>query len=184
MFQNILLQEFWLWHIVYGRESMQPQQDISVYPFLNWALVRLETRIYISEPRATGSWLLFVQHNLLCGFVFWVPPLSSRDPKVLMCVSHANVLDLPCVLTIVLCVFQCVQEGENMFPAPLPKTPPPAPVKQKTVAELEAQKAAEISPFRRTMNSAGVYTAGQIQNLLIHVEIWHHFTCCEVIFLF
>ncbi len=48
-----------------------------------------------------------------------------------------------------------------MFPSPLPKTAPPAPVKQKTVAELEAEKAAEISPFKRTMTSAGVYTAGQ-----------------------
>lgn len=48
-----------------------------------------------------------------------------------------------------------------MFPSPLPKTAPPAPVKMKTVAELEAAKAAETSPFQRTMTSAGVYTAGQ-----------------------
>lgn len=48
-----------------------------------------------------------------------------------------------------------------MFPPPLPKTVPPAPVKQKTVAELEAEKAAVISPFNRTLTSAGVYTAGQ-----------------------
>lgn len=34
-FQNILFLEFWLWHIVYGGEGMQPQQDISVYPLLN-----------------------------------------------------------------------------------------------------------------------------------------------------
>lgn len=47
-----------------------------------------------------------------------------------------------------------------MFPSPLPKTAPPAPVKQKTVAELEAEKVAEISPFNRTMTSASVYTAG------------------------
>lgn len=48
-----------------------------------------------------------------------------------------------------------------MFPSPLPKTAPPAPVKQKTVAELEAEKAAEVSPFNRTMTSASVYTAGR-----------------------
>lgn len=48
-----------------------------------------------------------------------------------------------------------------MFPSPLPKTAPPSPVKTKTVAELEAEKAAEISPFKRTMTSAGVYTGGQ-----------------------
>ncbi|CAF99856.1 unnamed protein product, partial [Tetraodon nigroviridis] len=53
-----------------------------------------------------------------------------------------------------------MKDGENMFPSPLPKTAPPAPVKQKTVAELEAEKAAEISPFNRTMTSASVYTAG------------------------
>uniref|UniRef100_A0AAQ6AAP8 NAD(P) transhydrogenase, mitochondrial n=1 Tax=Amphiprion ocellaris TaxID=80972 RepID=A0AAQ6AAP8_AMPOC len=52
------------------------------------------------------------------------------------------------------------KEGKNMFPSPLPKTAPPAPVKQKTVAELEAEKAAAVSPFNRTMTSAGVYTAG------------------------
>lgn len=53
-----------------------------------------------------------------------------------------------------------MKEGHNMFPAPLPKTTPPAPVKQKTVAELEAEKAATVSPFNRTLTSAGVYTAG------------------------
>uniref|UniRef100_A0A8C5DR18 NAD(P) transhydrogenase, mitochondrial n=1 Tax=Gouania willdenowi TaxID=441366 RepID=A0A8C5DR18_GOUWI len=53
-----------------------------------------------------------------------------------------------------------MKEGKNMFPSPLPKTSPPAPVKQKTVAELKAEKAAEVTPFSRTMTSAGVYTAG------------------------
>ncbi|KAF4101045.1 hypothetical protein G5714_017477 [Onychostoma macrolepis] len=54
-----------------------------------------------------------------------------------------------------------MKQGKNLFPAPLPKTtPPPPPAKQKTVAELEAEKKAVISPFRRTMTSAGVYTAG------------------------
>ncbi|TNM90859.1 hypothetical protein fugu_003148 [Takifugu bimaculatus] len=53
-----------------------------------------------------------------------------------------------------------MKEGKNMFPSPLPKTAPPAPVKQKTVAEMEAEKAAEVSPFNRTMTSASVYTAG------------------------
>lgn len=47
-----------------------------------------------------------------------------------------------------------------MFPSPLPKTVPPPPVKPKTVAELEAEKVAAVSPFNRTMTSAGVYTAG------------------------
>lgn len=47
-----------------------------------------------------------------------------------------------------------------MFPAPLPKTAPPPPVKQKSVAQLEAEKVATISPFTRTMTSAGTYTAG------------------------
>ncbi|KAG9273490.1 NAD(P) transhydrogenase, mitochondrial-like [Astyanax mexicanus] len=54
-----------------------------------------------------------------------------------------------------------MQEGRNLFPAPLPKTSPPqAPAKPKTVAELEAEKKAVISPFRKTLTSAGVYTAG------------------------
>ncbi|KAJ0056572.1 hypothetical protein NL108_010365, partial [Boleophthalmus pectinirostris] len=48
----------------------------------------------------------------------------------------------------------------KMFPAPLPKTAPPAPVKQKSVAEIEAEKAASVSPFNKTLTSAGVYTAG------------------------
>ncbi|GAA6218880.1 NAD(P) transhydrogenase, mitochondrial-like [Lates japonicus] len=53
-----------------------------------------------------------------------------------------------------------MKDGKNMFPSPLPKTVPPPPVKQKSVIELEAEKAAAISPFHRTMTSAGVYTAG------------------------
>ena len=48
-----------------------------------------------------------------------------------------------------------------IFPAPTPKNiPQGAPVKQKTVAELEAEKAATITPFRKTMTPASVYTAG------------------------
>lgn len=75
-----------------------------------------------------------------------------------------------------------------MFPSPLPKTAPPAPVKQKTVAELEAEKAAEISPFNRTMTSASVYTAGWtkstgftlsnvvffLTNLTDYMKMWEH----------
>ncbi|XP_062262152.1 NAD(P) transhydrogenase, mitochondrial-like [Platichthys flesus] len=53
-----------------------------------------------------------------------------------------------------------MKDGKNMFPSPLPKTAPPAPVKHKSVIELKAEKAATISPFNRTMTSAGVYTAG------------------------
>jgi len=54
-----------------------------------------------------------------------------------------------------------MKDGVNMFPSPLPKTAPPAaPAKVKSVAELEKEKAAEISPFKRTMTSAGVYTSG------------------------
>lgn len=49
-----------------------------------------------------------------------------------------------------------------IFPAPPPNNiPQGAPVKQKTVAELEAEKAASITPFRKTMTSASVYTAGR-----------------------
>ncbi|KAG7276879.1 hypothetical protein CRUP_008016 [Coryphaenoides rupestris] len=53
-----------------------------------------------------------------------------------------------------------MKDGQNMFPSPLPKTLPPPPVKQKTVAELKAAKAAEVSPFNRTLTNAGVYTTG------------------------
>lgn len=54
-----------------------------------------------------------------------------------------------------------LQEGRTIFPAPLPKTlPPAAPVKQKSIQELEAEKQAAVSPFRKTMTSAGVYTTG------------------------
>ncbi|XP_039215167.1 NAD(P) transhydrogenase, mitochondrial-like [Crotalus tigris] len=54
-----------------------------------------------------------------------------------------------------------MKEGKTLFPAPLPKTlPPAAPVKQKSVHELEAEKLAAISPFRKTMTSAGIYTTG------------------------
>ncbi|KAJ7994822.1 hypothetical protein DPEC_G00253450 [Dallia pectoralis] len=54
-----------------------------------------------------------------------------------------------------------MQDGRNLFPAPQPKTaPPPAPVKQKTVAQLAAEKAAVVSPFQKTLTNAGLYTAG------------------------
>ncbi|KAF7241621.1 NAD(P) transhydrogenase, mitochondrial [Varanus komodoensis] len=52
-----------------------------------------------------------------------------------------------------------MKEGQKIFPAPLPKTvPPAAPAKTKSVQEIEAEKLAAISPFRKTVTSAGVYT--------------------------
>lgn len=54
-----------------------------------------------------------------------------------------------------------------IFPAPTPKNiPQGAPVKQKTVAELEAEKAATITPFQKTMTTASAYTAGEGSRLL------------------
>ncbi|XP_048359279.1 NAD(P) transhydrogenase, mitochondrial [Sphaerodactylus townsendi] len=54
-----------------------------------------------------------------------------------------------------------MKDGKVIFPAPPPKLiPQEAPVKRKTVAELEAEKAATITPFRKTMTSASAYTAG------------------------
>uniref|UniRef100_A0A1A8R3X6 NAD(P) transhydrogenase, mitochondrial n=1 Tax=Nothobranchius rachovii TaxID=451742 RepID=A0A1A8R3X6_9TELE len=54
-----------------------------------------------------------------------------------------------------------MQNGKNLFPAPQPNNVPiAAPPKSKTVQELQAEKAAQISPFRATLTSAGMYTAG------------------------
>uniref|UniRef100_G1MX66 proton-translocating NAD(P)(+) transhydrogenase n=1 Tax=Meleagris gallopavo TaxID=9103 RepID=G1MX66_MELGA len=54
-----------------------------------------------------------------------------------------------------------MKDGKVIFPAPPPNNiPQGAPVKPKTVAELEAEKAATITPFRKTMTSASVYTTG------------------------
>uniref|UniRef100_A0A8B9J0P3 NAD(P) transhydrogenase, mitochondrial n=1 Tax=Amazona collaria TaxID=241587 RepID=A0A8B9J0P3_9PSIT len=54
-----------------------------------------------------------------------------------------------------------MKDGKVIFPAPPPNNiPQGAPVKQKTVAELEAEKAATITPFRKTMTTASIYTAG------------------------
>lgn len=69
------------------------------------------------------------------------------------------------------------QDGKVIFPAPPPNNiPQGAPVKQKTVAELEAEKAATITPFRKTMTTASVYTAGrqlpQLENQCRVLLIW------------
>ncbi|XP_025063497.1 NAD(P) transhydrogenase, mitochondrial isoform X2 [Alligator sinensis] len=54
-----------------------------------------------------------------------------------------------------------MKDGRLIFPAPPPKNiPQAAPVKQKTVAELKAEKASTVTPFRKTMTSATAYTAG------------------------
>ncbi|POI31197.1 hypothetical protein CIB84_005052, partial [Bambusicola thoracicus] len=56
-----------------------------------------------------------------------------------------------------------MKDGKVIFPAPPPNNiPQGAPVKPKTVAELEAEKAATITPFRKTMTSASVYTTAGI----------------------
>ncbi|XP_026029796.1 NAD(P) transhydrogenase, mitochondrial [Astatotilapia calliptera] len=54
-----------------------------------------------------------------------------------------------------------MEKGKNLFPAPQPlNVPVAAPPKTKSIQELEAEKAAQISPFRATLTSAGVYTGG------------------------
>ncbi|XP_069767684.1 NAD(P) transhydrogenase, mitochondrial-like [Narcine bancroftii] len=59
-----------------------------------------------------------------------------------------------------------MQEGKNLFPAPQPlNVPESAPVKQKSMMEIEMEKQAEVSPFTKTMTSAGVYTAGLVGTL-------------------
>uniref|UniRef100_A0A8C7XKJ6 NAD(P) transhydrogenase, mitochondrial n=1 Tax=Oryzias sinensis TaxID=183150 RepID=A0A8C7XKJ6_9TELE len=52
-----------------------------------------------------------------------------------------------------------MQHGKNLFPAPQPNNvPSAAPPKPKSVQELQAEKAAQITPFRATLNTAGAAT--------------------------
>ncbi|XP_041091914.1 NAD(P) transhydrogenase, mitochondrial [Polyodon spathula] len=54
-----------------------------------------------------------------------------------------------------------MKDGKFIFPAPPPNNiPVAAPVKQKSVQELAAEKKAAVSPFAQTLTSAGVYTGG------------------------
>ncbi|XP_054896260.1 NAD(P) transhydrogenase, mitochondrial [Poeciliopsis prolifica] len=54
-----------------------------------------------------------------------------------------------------------MQNGQNLFPAPQPNNvPTAAPPKPKTVQELEAEKAAQVSPFKATLTTASLYTGG------------------------
>jgi len=52
-----------------------------------------------------------------------------------------------------------------LFPAPQPNNiPVAAPTKPKGVQELEKEKASAITPFRATLNTAGLYTGGISQS--------------------
>ncbi|KAH0504979.1 NAD(P) transhydrogenase, mitochondrial [Microtus ochrogaster] len=54
-----------------------------------------------------------------------------------------------------------MKDGNVIFPAPTPKNiPQEAPVKPKTVAELEAEKAGTVSMYTKTLTTASVYAAG------------------------
>ncbi|XP_029024746.1 NAD(P) transhydrogenase, mitochondrial [Betta splendens] len=54
-----------------------------------------------------------------------------------------------------------MQNGKNLFPAPQPNNlPTAAPPKTKSVQELEAEKALQISPFKATLTNASIYTGG------------------------
>ncbi|KAK7143408.1 hypothetical protein R3I93_014533 [Phoxinus phoxinus] len=54
-----------------------------------------------------------------------------------------------------------MKDGEVLFPAPQPNNVPvAAPPKQKGVQELEKERASAITPFRATLNTAGLYTGG------------------------
>lgn len=63
------------------------------------------------------------------------------------------------------CLSVWLQDGEVLFPAPQPNNVPvAAPTKQKGVQELEKERASAISPFRATLNTAGLYTGGKSQS--------------------
>uniref|UniRef100_A0A8C9S1V7 NAD(P) transhydrogenase, mitochondrial n=1 Tax=Scleropages formosus TaxID=113540 RepID=A0A8C9S1V7_SCLFO len=54
-----------------------------------------------------------------------------------------------------------MQDGKLVFPAPQPNNiPEAAPPKPKTVQQLQAEKAAAVSPFRATLTTASAYTGG------------------------
>uniref|UniRef100_A0A8D3CP51 NAD(P) transhydrogenase, mitochondrial n=1 Tax=Scophthalmus maximus TaxID=52904 RepID=A0A8D3CP51_SCOMX len=54
-----------------------------------------------------------------------------------------------------------MQDGKNLFPAPQPNNVPvAAPPKPKSIQELNAEKAAQVSPFKSTLTTAGMYTGG------------------------
>ncbi|XP_071769613.1 NAD(P) transhydrogenase, mitochondrial [Centroberyx gerrardi] len=54
-----------------------------------------------------------------------------------------------------------MQDGKNLFPAPQPNNlPTAAPPKPKSVQEMAKEKAAQVSPFKATLTSAGIYTGG------------------------
>uniref|UniRef100_H3CUQ7 NAD(P) transhydrogenase, mitochondrial n=1 Tax=Tetraodon nigroviridis TaxID=99883 RepID=H3CUQ7_TETNG len=54
-----------------------------------------------------------------------------------------------------------MHNGKSLFPAPPPNNVPVgAPPKTKSVQELEKEKAAQVSPFKATMTTAGAYTGG------------------------
>ncbi|XP_076020246.1 NAD(P) transhydrogenase, mitochondrial [Genypterus blacodes] len=54
-----------------------------------------------------------------------------------------------------------MQNGNNLFPAPQPNNVPvAAPPKMKSVQELAAEKAAQVSPFQARLTTAGMYTGG------------------------
>lgn len=54
-----------------------------------------------------------------------------------------------------------MQDGKNLFPAPRPNNVPvAAPPKPKSIQEQQKEKAAQITPFKATLTTAGVYTGG------------------------
>lgn len=153
---------------------MQPQQDTPVYPpppplFFpqKWSIIRTiyfrrsGNSLVIAIGQLSPIWCGLHLQSSTVGDLSWME-LGAFEVSKAWCV-----FPIRCLLTLAFCGFWCVQEGKNMFPSPLPKTAPPAPVKQKTVAELEAEKAAEVSPFNRTMTSASVYTAGPAKSPVI-----------------
>lgn len=103
------------------------------FPLVKLSIIQAPLRrIYLSKPRLTDLWLLFVQCNLLCGP--WVCTLSAptvqprsptmQDPKVSMCVSHANLCGRPLGShSGALCFLMCPGRRE-LIPFPAPQNSP------------------------------------------------------------
>jgi len=127
----------------------------------------------ILGPRCTLSDYTRKSPNQILINVVYIYTISTTFPLLLMVALYKTIRWLrkaECVLSLIY-IFLCfllfslwhhLQNGNNMFPAPQPNNVPvAAPPKPKSIQQLEAEKAAQISPFRATLTTAGAYTGGQ-----------------------
>lgn len=163
-----------LTHCLWQRKHATPTGHISL-PLFKLSIMQTQKRIYISEPRVTGSWLLFVLHNLLCGLYSECPhcpaeiSYNARLQSPDVCFSRKTLRSPLCSHSCPLCFLMCPGRREHI-PTPPPQNSPPSPCKTENSCRVGGTESSRALTLQTHHDLCWGLHCRSDTNMLIHVE--------------